>query len=139
MIIDDQYYDVIIIGTGAGGGTLTRKLASTGKKILVLEQGEFLEKESSELVDVEVFKKEDFHAPEQCYDCDGEPFPPQASYSVGGNTKLYSGVLQRMREKDFEEIQHQDGISPQWPFQYQDFEPYYTEAEQLYRAPRSKR
>jgi len=134
MIIDDQNYDVIIIGTGAGGGTLASKLASTGKKILVLEQGDFLEKESSELVDVEVFKKEDFHAPETWYDSDGEPFNPQTSYSVGGNTKIYSGVLQRMREKDFEKIQHQDGISPEWELKYQDFEPYYTEAEKLYQV-----
>ena len=134
MIIDDQNYDVIIIGSGAGGGTLAYKLASAGKKVLVLEQGEFLEKESSELVDVEVFKKEDFHAPEQWYDSEGEPFNPQTSYSVGGNTKIYSGVLQRMREKDFEKVQHQDGISPEWEVKYQDFEPYYTEAEQLYRV-----
>ena len=83
MIIDDQHYDVIIVGTGAGGGTLTRKLASTGKKILVLERGEFLEKESSELVDVEVFKKENFSAPEQWYESGKEPFYPQTSYSVG--------------------------------------------------------
>ncbi|MGB3652332.1 MAG: GMC family oxidoreductase N-terminal domain-containing protein, partial [Rivularia sp. (in: cyanobacteria)] len=134
MIIDDQHYDVIIIGTGAGGGTLTRKLASTGKKILVLEQGEFLEKESSQLVDVEVFKKEDFYAPEQWYEKDGDSFYPQTSYSVGGNTKIYSGVLQRMRERDFEKVQHQDGISPEWNVKYKDFEPYYTEAEKLYQV-----
>jgi choline dehydrogenase-like flavoprotein len=134
MIIDEQYYDVIIIGTGAAGGTLARKLASTGKKILVLEQGEFLEKESSELVDVEVFKKENFHAPEQWYEEDGDSFYPQTSYSVGGNTKIYSGVLQRMRERDFEKVQHQDGISPEWEIKYQDFEPYYTEAEKLYQV-----
>ncbi|MBF2021551.1 MAG: GMC family oxidoreductase [Hydrococcus sp. C42_A2020_068] len=133
MIIDDRYYDVIIVGTGAGGGTLTRKLTPTGKKILVLERGEFLAKESSELVEVEVFKKEDYHAPEQWYDNAGEPFHPQTCYSVGGNTKIYSGVLMRMREKDFEAIQHQDGISPEWELKYQDFEPYYTEAEKLYR------
>lgn len=60
MIIDDQHYDVIIIGTGAGGGTLARHLAPTGKKILVLERGDFLAKESSELVDTEVFKKSNF-------------------------------------------------------------------------------
>jgi choline dehydrogenase-like flavoprotein len=134
MIIDDQDYDVIIIGTGAGGGTLARKLAPTGKKILVLEQGDFLEKESSQLVGVEVFKKEDFHASEQWYDGEGEPFHPQTSYSVGGNTKIYSGVLQRMREKDFEKVQHQDGISPEWEVKYKDFEPYYTEAEKLYQV-----
>ncbi|BAY82849.1 dehydrogenase subunit-like protein [Calothrix parasitica NIES-267] len=134
MIIDDQNYDVIIIGTGAGGGTLAHKLAPTGKKILVLEQGDFLEKESSELVDVEVFKKEDFHAPEQWYDSENEPFNPQASYSVGGNTKIYSGVLQRMREQDFEKVQHQDSVSPEWEVKYKDFEPYYTEAEKLYQV-----
>lgn len=134
MIIDDQYYDVIIVGTGAGGGTLAYKLAATGKKILLLERGEFLDKESSELEDVEVFKKEQYHAPEQWYDKDGEPFHPQTSYSVGGNTKVYSGALLRMRERDFEVVKHQDGDSPEWPLKYKDFEPYYTEAEQLYRV-----
>lgn len=134
MIIDDQHYDVIIIGTGAGGGTLARKLAPTGKKILVLEQGDFLEKQSSQLVDVEVFKKESFHAPEQWYEKDGDTFFPQTSYSVGGNTKIYSGVLQRMREKDFEKVQHQDGFSPEWDVKYKDFEPYYMEAEKLYQV-----
>ena len=131
MIIDDQIYDVIIVGTGAGGGTLTRKLAEAGKKILVLEQGKFTEKESSELVEVEVFKKEDYHAPEKWYDNAEEPFNPQSFYCVGGNTKIYSGVLMRLRERDFQQIEHQDGISPEWPLKYQDFEPYYTEAEKL--------
>jgi choline dehydrogenase-like flavoprotein len=134
MIVDDQHYDVIIVGTGAGGGTLARQLAPTGKKILVLEQGEFLAKESSELVDTEVFKKEQYHAPEQWYDSQGEPFNPQTSYSVGGNTKIYSGVLMRMRERDFQEVQHQEGTSPAWSLSYQDFEPYYTQAEQLYQV-----
>ncbi|WP_036489382.1 GMC oxidoreductase [Myxosarcina sp. GI1] len=133
MIIDDQFYDVIIVGSGAGGGTLSRKLAEAGKKILVLERGEFTEKESSELVEVEVFKKEDYHAPEQWYDREGEPFHPQTSYCVGGNTKIYSGALLRLREKDFDRVQHQEGISPEWGLKYQDFEPYYTAAEKLYR------
>ncbi len=134
MIIDDQHYDVIIVGTGAGGGTLARKLAPTGKKILVLEQGDFLAKGSSQLVDVEVFKKEGFYAPEKWYEEEGDTFFPQTSYSVGGNTKIYSGVLQRLREKDFEKVQHQDGISPEWEVKYKDFEPYYTEAEKLYQV-----
>lgn len=134
MIIDDRFYDVIIVGTGAGGGTIARKLAEAGKKILVLERGEFTEKESSELVEVEVFKKEDYHAPENWYNNLGEPFQPQTSYCVGGNTKIYSGALLRFREGDFEKVQHQDGISPEWPLKYQDFAPYYTEAEKLYRV-----
>jgi choline dehydrogenase-like flavoprotein len=134
MIIDDQYYDVIIIGTGAGGGTLARKLAPTGKKILLLERGELIYRESSELIDTEVFKKEQFHAPESWYDETGEPFYPQTYYAVGGNTKIWSGVLQRMRERDFGQVQHQGGVSPEWQLKYQDFEPYYTEAEKLYQV-----
>lgn len=134
MIIDDQHYDVIIIGSGAGGGTLARKLAPTGKKILILERGDFLERESSELIDTEVFKKEQFHGPEAWHDRTGEPFYPQTRYCVGGNTKIWSGVLLRMRDRDFEAVQHQDGLSPEWPLKYTDFEPYYTEAEQLYQV-----
>ncbi len=134
MIIDDQQYDVIIIGSGAGGGTLAGKLAATGKKILVLERGGFLEKESSELEDVEVFKKELYHPVEQWFDKNGETFYPQTSYSVGGNTKIYSGVLMRLRERDFEQVEHQHGISPAWPLKYADFEPYYSQAEALYQV-----
>ncbi|NJN88749.1 MAG: GMC family oxidoreductase [Leptolyngbyaceae cyanobacterium SL_7_1] len=134
MIIDDQHYDVIIIGTGAGGGTLAHKLAPTGKKILLLERGEFQAKESSEVEDLELFKKEQYHAPEQWYDQNGEPFSPQTNYAVGGNTKTYSGVLMRLRERDFEEVQHQSGVSPAWELTYKDFEPYYTEAETLYQV-----
>jgi choline dehydrogenase-like flavoprotein len=134
MIIDDQYYDIIIIGTGAGGGTLVHKLAPTGKKILVLERGNFSSPENKNLNDTEIFKRERYHAPEQWYDNAGEPFHPQANYSVGGNTKIYSGALLRMREQDFEEVKHQEGISSEWPLKYRDFEPYYTEAEKLYRV-----
>ena len=134
MIIDDQHYDVIIIGTGAGGGTLAHKLAPTGKKILLLERGELIYRESSELIDTEVFKKEQYHAPESWYDSAGEPFYPQTYYAVGGNTKIWSGVLQRRRERDFEQVQHQGGLSPAWSLKYQDFEPYYTEAETLYQV-----
>ncbi|MBD2091581.1 GMC family oxidoreductase [Microcoleus sp. FACHB-1515] len=134
MIVDDQHYDVIIVGTGAGGGTLARKLAPIGKKILVLERGEYQEKESSQLEDVDVFTKEQYHAPEQWFDRDGEPFSPQTNYGVGGNTKVYSGTLMRLREADFGKVLHKDGISPAWDLTYQDFEPYYTEAEKLYQV-----
>lgn len=134
MIIDDQHYDVIIIGTGAGGGTLARKLAPTGKKILVLERGSYADRESSELVGTEVFKKEQYHAPEDWIDDTGEPFSPQTRYCVGGNTKIWNGALSRMREKDFDAVTYQDGLSPAWPLSYQDFEPYYSEAEQLYQV-----
>jgi len=132
MIIDDQYYDLIIVGTGAGGGTLAAKLAPTGKKILILERGGFLPKEDDNWSAKEVFVQERYHTTEQWYDSAGDPFRPQTNYWVGGNTKVYGAALLRMRERDFEEVKHQDGISPEWSIKYQDFEPYYTEAEKLY-------
>jgi choline dehydrogenase-like flavoprotein len=132
MIVDDQYYDLIIVGTGAGGGTLAYKLAPSGKKILILERGGFMPLEEQNRSNVDVFKKERYRAPEQWYDGTGEPFSPQTNYAVGGNTKIYASALLRMRERDFETVTHQEGESPEWVVKYGDFEPYYTAAEQLY-------
>ena len=134
MIIDDQQYDLIIVGTGAGGGTLAGKLAPTGLKILILERGDFMPQQEQNRTTVDIFKRERYHAPEQWYDQAGEPFSPQMNYAIGGNTKIYGSALLRMREQDFEQVTHQDGISPAWCLTYSDFEPYYTEAEKLYRV-----
>ncbi len=134
MIIDDQYYDAIIVGTGAGGGTLAYKLAPTGKKILILERGNFMPLEEQNRSNVDVFKRQRYRAPEQWYDRHGEPFSPQTNYAVGGNTKIYDAVMLRMRERDFEAVNHQEGVSPEWCLNYKDFEPYYTQAEQLYQV-----
>lgn len=134
MIIDDQHYDVIIVGSGAGGGTLAQKLAPTGKKILVLERGDRMSLSEQNRADVDVFQKNRYRSPEQWYDHEGEPFSPQMNYAVGGNTKIYNATLMRMREKDFEAVTYQDGITPEWPIKYSNWEPYYTEAEQLYHV-----
>ncbi len=127
-----NHYDFIIIGTGAGGGTLAYKLASSGKKILVLERGNFLPKEKANWDTKEVSKKERYRTAEIWYDKQGKAFNPLAHYYVGGNTKFYGGALFRFRERDFETVIHQDGISPEWPLKYQDFAPYYDQAEKLY-------
>ena len=132
MIIDDRHYDIIIIGTGAGGGTLAGKLAPTGKQILILERGDFMPLEEQNRTSVDVFKRERYHAPSPWYDSEGEVFWPQTNYAVGGNTKIYGASLMRMRERDFDEIAYPEGVSPAWELKYADFEPYYTEAEQLY-------
>ena len=134
MIIDDHYYDVIIVGTGAGGGTLAYKLASTGKKILILERGDFMPLEEQNRSNIDIFQRDRYHAPEQWYDHTGEPFSPQTNYAIGGNTKIYGAALLRRREKDFESVTHQAGISPEWCVKYDEFEPYYTEAENLYKV-----
>jgi choline dehydrogenase-like flavoprotein len=127
-----EHYDVIIIGTGAGGGTLAHRLASTGKRILLLERGGYLPREPENWDSREVFGKDRYVTEESWYDKDGQPFKPHAQYYVGGNTKVYGAILFRLRERDFGQVQHYGGVSPAWPLSYADLEPYYTEAERLY-------
>jgi choline dehydrogenase-like flavoprotein len=127
-------YDVIIIGTGAGGGTLAHTLAPSGKKILLLERGDFLPRESENWDPDPVFVQGKYISEDTWYDPDGKPFQPQVHYFVGGATKLYGAALYRLRPQDFEELKHVDGVSPAWPLSYDDFEPWYSKAEQLYQV-----
>lgn len=127
-------YDIIIIGSGAGGGTLLHKLKDSGKKILVLERGDFLPQEKQNWDTIEVFHKERYHTKEVWRTNGNEELHPGTGYWVGGNTKVYGAALFRLREKDFDQIQHASGISPEWPIKYNDLERYYTEAEKLYNV-----
>ena len=129
-----RHYDVAIIGTGAGGGTLAYALAGSGKRILLVERGGWLPREKENWNPHEVFKNERYHTAESWLDRDGKAFRPGTNYYVGGNTKLYGAVLLRMREQDFGEVRHHDGISPAWPISYAELEPYYAQAERLYGA-----
>lgn len=130
----EGHYDVIIIGTGAGGGTLANLLAPSGKKILVLERGNFIPREKANWDSKEVLLKQGYRNSEVWYDKKGKAIRPLIHYYVGGNTKFYGGTLLRFREQDFEKVTHKDGISPEWPLKYQDFAPYYTQAERLYEV-----
>ena len=128
----DEHYDVIVIGTGAGGGTLARHLAPSGKRILLLERGDWLPREPANWSTVDVFVDGRYISPDSWYDPKARSFyQPQVHYFVGGATKLYGAALYRMRAEDFGELRHHDGISPAWPISYQDMEPYYTAAEGL--------
>ncbi len=127
-------YDVIIIGSGAGGGTLARHLAPSGKRILLLERGDWLPREPQCWSATDVFIDNRYVSPDTWYDGEGKPFQPQVHYCVGGATKLYGAALYRFREEDFGELRHHGGVSPAWPISYEDMEPYYTKAEQLYHV-----
>jgi choline dehydrogenase-like flavoprotein len=127
-------FDVIVVGTGAGGGTLAHTLASSGKRILLLERGTFLTRETENWDPGPVFVDGKYISPDTWYDGDGTPFQPQVHYFVGGATKMYGAALYRLRPEDFGEIRHVDGISPAWPVSYADFEPWYTKAEWLYQV-----
>jgi choline dehydrogenase-like flavoprotein len=129
-----QHYDVIIIGTGAGGGTLAYRLAASGKRILLLERGGFVPREKENWDSRAVAVQARYHTREVWRDHTGMPLHPHTSYNVGGNTKFYGAALFRLRERDFGELTHHGGRSPAWPVGYDEFEPYYLEAERLYQV-----
>jgi len=129
-----RHYDVIIIGTGAGGGTLLYRLAPSGKRILVLERGEYVSREKDNLNPRAVNLEGKYQTKESWLDKDGQELHPHTSYCVGGNTKFYGAALVRLRREDFGELRHGGGISPAWPISYEDLEPYYTRAERIYQV-----
>ncbi len=130
----DKHYDVIIIGTGAGGGTLVHSLASTGKSILILERGDYVPREKANWDSRAVNVEGRYQTKEEWRDKNGKPLHPHTNYYVGGNTKFYGAALFRLRREDFGEIKHFGGISPAWPVSYDDLEPYYLQAERLYHV-----
>lgn len=129
-----NHFDVIVIGTGAGGGALAQRLAPSGQRILILERGTFLPQEKENWNTEAVFMENRYHTDEVWQDSEGRPLHPQTAYWVGGNTKVYGAALFRLRERDFETVQHEDGVSPEWPLKYRDYQSYYDQAEVLYQA-----
>ena len=129
-----NHFDIIIVGSGAGGGALAQRLAPTGKKILILERGEHLPREAVNWDPKTVFIDRKYRTKEHWYDKAGKPFIPNTHYWVGGNTTFYGAALMRLRKGDFEETEHMGGISPEWPIKLADLAPYYAEAETLWRV-----
>ncbi|MGA9343021.1 MAG: GMC family oxidoreductase [Rhodanobacteraceae bacterium] len=127
-------YDVIVIGSGPGGASLAQRLAPTGKRILIVERGDYLPRSRANWDAQTVFVDATYQAPDTWYGADGRAFHPGLHYFVGGNSKVYGAALFRLRERDFDEIRHADGISPAWPLKYDAFEPYYAQAEQLFHV-----
>jgi choline dehydrogenase-like flavoprotein len=127
-------YDVIVIGTGAGGGTLAHALAPTGAEILVLERGDFVPREPENTDPAAVWKHKRYQTAETWSDEAGNAFRPYTHYCVGGNTKFWGSVLYRLRREDFGVVEHLDGVSPAWPIDYDTLEPYYARAERLYHV-----
>lgn len=125
---------VVVVGSGIGGATTALALARRGVDVLVLERGERLVREPANLSPTEVFLKRRYKPDERWLDGDGRPFAPGVHYLVGGNSKVYGASLPRFREEDFGAVEHREGTSPAWPFTYADLEPYYGQAETLYKV-----
>jgi len=129
-----ERYEVIIIGSGAGGGTLAWKLAPSGRKILLLERGDYVPREQDNWSTRAVNLHGKYAAKEVWRDGAGADLHPHTNYCVGGNTKFYGAALFRLRQEDFGELKHHGGVSPAWPIAYDDLEPWYGEAERLYHV-----
>lgn len=129
-----DHYDVVVIGSGAGGATLTHRLAPSGKRVLLLERGGWSPRESSSGDATEVLVGDRYASPDTWYDSDLTAFQPHVHYAVGGATKVYGAALDRLRQKDFRELRHHGGVSPAWPVTYDELEPYYDQAEDLYQV-----
>jgi choline dehydrogenase-like flavoprotein len=124
--------DVIVIGSGAGGGPLIKNLSEKGLRILVLERGKRIPRERDNSSVDAVFNEKKYSPFETWLDRNGKEFRPSAWYNVGGSTKLFGTVMMRLREADFGLVEHAEGVSPQWPITYADLEPYYSKAEALF-------
>ena len=129
----DQF-DIIVIGSGPGGASLAHRLAPAGLRILLLERGDYLPRSRANWDAHTVFVEAAYQTKETWFDQDGRSFHPGLHYFVGGNSKVYGAALFRLRERDFHELRHRDGVSPAWPLKYETFEPYYAEAERLFHV-----
>ena len=110
------------------------ELAKTGKKILIIERGEHLPREIDNWSPKAVFIDKKYRTKETWLDKDGKVLKPNTNYWVGGNTSFYGAALMRMKRRDFENVEHVDGISPAWPIKYDEWAPWYEKAEKLWQV-----
>jgi choline dehydrogenase-like flavoprotein len=126
--------DIVIIGSGIGGATVASGLAATGASILILEAGDHIPDQPENRDQCAIFQRGHFRPKEMWYEHGGAAFNPGNYYNVGGNSKFYGAVLVRYRREDFLEMQHREGVSPAWPFPYEELEPWYSRAEQQFQV-----
>ncbi len=131
-------YDIVIVGSGAGGGTMALALAETGARILIVERGGFVPQEPENWNPEAVWKARRYRPHGEIWiDASGakpRAFRPYTHYGVGGNTKFWGCALFRLRREDFQPLEHEDGVSPAWPIDYETLAPWYGEAERLYHV-----
>ncbi|HUJ74664.1 MAG TPA: GMC family oxidoreductase, partial [bacterium] len=123
--------DVVIVGSGLGGSAIVKSLAGAGMSVLVLERGDFVRQEAQNWDVEEVSLRRRYDARETWFDAEGRPFVPRAYYNVGGATKFFGGSALRFRPSDFAARQLDDGATADWPYGYQELEPWYAKAEAL--------
>jgi len=125
--------DVLIIGSGPGGGTLAHALRDKGARILVVEKGDYLPSEPENWSPKANFQERRYKTDMEWVDgSTGSRFRPNLYQYVGGCSKVWGTVMVRLRPEDFEELRLEDGTSPAWPIAYNELAKYYDAAEALY-------
>lgn len=126
-----DFYDVVVVGAGVGGGAIANRLAGAGARVLMIERGIRLPREADNWSVKAVFHDRKYAARETWRDRDGKEFNPSTYYYVGGNSKFFGAATVRFRAEDFEDLEHEGGVAPAWPVRYEEFARYYDEAERL--------
>lgn len=124
--------DIVIIGSGVGGATVAHQLAGLGRKVLILERGDFLPNEPENSDADAVFLQARYKTRDVWVDRDGHGYRPGQYYYVGGHTKFFGTAMFRFRESDFDQGQMDGSPSPAWPVSYAELAPFYARAEQLF-------
>ncbi len=124
--------DVAIIGSGVGGGTMAWALRDSGARVLLIEQGDFLPREWQNWSARAIHQESHYRNSDPWVGPDGVSAVPGNYHYVGGSSKLYGATMPRLRPQDFGELQTADGLSPAWPLTYDELEPYYQRAEELF-------
>jgi choline dehydrogenase-like flavoprotein len=132
--MSSERYDVIIVGSGAGGAAAAYKVARAGRRVLMLEKGRHLPKDGSTLDTRQVFKEGKFKNKEPWLDGHGGHLIPDEHYNVGGKTKWYGAALLRFSAHEFKADPEHQCLA--WPFGLEEIEPYYDEAERLLHVNR---
>jgi len=122
-------FDVIIIGSGAGGAAAAYHLAQTGKRVLVVEKGFPLPRDGSTLDVDTVMRRGAFLSTERWVDRRGEIIVPEEHFNLGGKTKWYGAALLRFAPHEFDADPAHRCLA--WPISYRELAPFYDEAERL--------
>src|SRR3972149_7002437 len=122
-------YDFIIIGSGAGGAAAAYKLASSDRRVLIIEKGPTLPRDGGTLDVDKVMRRALFNADEDWLDKDNRLFRPGEFPNIGGKPKLYGAALLRFSPDEFASNDAFKCLP--WPVGYDDMVPFYEEAEEL--------
>lgn len=124
--MQSKLYDVVVIGSGAGGGTLSARLADLGADVLVLEGGPKINTLTDFNTHALPYEFTYRHIPLMR---PGKPgFDGERSRGLGGKTQLWNAVSLRFSQRDFKGRDH-DGGGENWPLDYADIAPYYDRIE----------